>query len=226
MKLKLDFAYVKKSNIIADSKWNFWRERKIVIAGMTKELEAVYVEESLGLGVGIYAIYDFGKFDPLFLTAILNSKYLSFYFIHKFKDKHLAGGYLAINKSTIEKLPLEYINNQLPLSIMAQLLSYLINEHQNSIIFNIINKITDGLVFELYFENHMKEKEINILQYVENDINEVMQDKKFESLNDEQKEQFIKKLYDKWTYPDNEVRNRMKLFAVRSPDILKPILES
>ena len=36
---------------------------------------------------------------------MLNSKYTSYYLRSKFKDKHLAGGYLAINKSTIEQLP-------------------------------------------------------------------------------------------------------------------------
>ena len=72
----------------------------------------------------------------------------------------------------------------------------------------------------------MRKKKINIIEFVEADIADVMESIKFESLNDEQKEQIIQKLYDKWTHPDNEVRNRMKLFAVRSTDILKPILES
>jgi len=58
------------------------------------------------VGVGVYPIYDYGSFDPRFLLALLNSKYLSYYLNVKFQDKHLAGGYLAINKSTIEELPL------------------------------------------------------------------------------------------------------------------------
>jgi len=104
-------AYVNNNDeAIAKSKWNFWSNPKIIIAGMTKVIEAVYVEEPLGLGVGIYGIYDFGDFDPWCLTAILNSKYLSHYFLIKFKDKHLAGGYLAINKSTIENFPITRIN--------------------------------------------------------------------------------------------------------------------
>ena len=48
----------------------------------------------------------------------------------------------------------------------------------------------------------------------------------FRNLDSEQKDQIIQKLFEIWTHPDNEVRNRIKLFAVRSPDILKPILES
>jgi hypothetical protein len=100
-------AYINNNTkIVADSKWSFWTKPKIVIAGMTKKIEAVYVDTPLGMGVGIYGIYDFGGFEPYSLTAILNSKYLTYYFRIKFKHKHLAGGYLAINKSTIEGFPL------------------------------------------------------------------------------------------------------------------------
>lgn len=119
MGLKLKSAYITKSKILAESKWSFWVSNKIVVAGMTKKLEAVFVKEPLGLGVGIYGIYDYNNFEPNFLTAILNSNYLSFYFRNKFRDKHLAGGYLAINKSTIEKLPLVFTKNQQNFTIIV-----------------------------------------------------------------------------------------------------------
>jgi len=72
----------------------------------------------------------------------------------------------------------------------------------------------------------MKERGIDVLEFVERDIAEVMQDRDFEKLSDTDKEQVIEQLHAKWNHPDNEVRNRIKLFAVRSPEILKPILES
>ncbi len=87
-------------------------------------------------------------------------------------------------------------------------------------------KIIDAMVFELYFSDHMKEKKIDVLQFIQRDIAEVMQGKVFENLEDTAKQKVIEQLYAKWTDPDNEVRDRMKLFAVRSPDVLKPILES
>ena len=117
MKHKFYNAHISNSSIVADSKWEFWNKPKVVIAGMTKVIEAVYVESPFALGVGIYGIYDFGSYEPYALTAILNSKYLTYYFKIKFKDKHLAGGYLAINKGTIEEFPLpelnEFSNNRL-----------------------------------------------------------------------------------------------------------------
>ena len=92
--------------VLAESKWNFWTHEKIVVAGMTKRIEATYCKDPLALGVGCYAIYEYGGLDPRFLLGLLNSKFLTYYLNEKFRDKHLAGGYLAINKSTIEKLPL------------------------------------------------------------------------------------------------------------------------
>ena len=56
--------------------------------------------------IGIYAIYDFAGYNPKSLSALLNSTFMTNYMTIKFKEKHLAGGYLAINKNTLEKLPL------------------------------------------------------------------------------------------------------------------------
>ena len=80
-----------------------WRNPKIVIAGMTKQIEACYVETPLAIGVGVYAIYDFTGYDPYYVLGVLNAKQITEYLIKEFSDKHLAGGYLAINKSTIEQ---------------------------------------------------------------------------------------------------------------------------
>ena len=113
--------------------------------------------------------------------------------------------------------------------IEARISIYLYDLH----VWNLKNKISlgfesviDGFFFNLYFPDHMKERGIDVLEFVERDLAEVMQGREFEKLTDIEKEQVIKHLYTKWSHPDNEVRNRIKLFAVRSPEILKPILES
>ena len=115
--------YIKcDENIVAKSKIEFWNKPKIVVAGMTKKIEAIYEQEPLALGVGCYGIYDFKNFNPKFLLAILNSKFLTYYLNIEFKDKHLSGGYLAINKSTIEQLPLVYTENQKELADLADIM--------------------------------------------------------------------------------------------------------
>ena len=150
------------SDIIANSKWAFWKNPKIVVAGMTKVIEAVFFENALGLGVGIYGIYDYGNFLPYCLTAILNSKFMSYYFQIKFKDKHLAGGYLAINKSTIEGLPLIEISkeNQKKLSDISKQIHILKKENPAADTAALEREI-DVLVYGLY---GLTEEEIKIIE--------------------------------------------------------------
>jgi Eco57I restriction-modification methylase/restriction endonuclease TaqI-like protein len=94
------------SPVVAASKYRFWQSPKIVIAGLTKRVEAVYVESPLALGVGAYGIYDFAGYEPYAVTAVLNSRFMSEYLGRTFHAKALAGGYLALNKSTIAQLPM------------------------------------------------------------------------------------------------------------------------
>lgn len=82
------------------------------------------------------------------------------------------------------------------------------------------------MTINLLILDHMKERGIDVLEYVEQDINEVMQGREFEKLSDAEKEQVIEALHAKWSHPDNEVVKRMAMFKEKSPDILKPILES
>jgi len=136
-------AFIEKNNFIADSKWQFWNNPKIIIAGMTKVIESVYSSEPVALGVGIYGIYDFAGFEQKCLNGLLNSKYMTFYFRQKFKDKHLAGGYLGINKSTIEKLPLVDIDKTEQIKIS-----------------DIVNKILSLTQSEDYLENPQKQTKV------------------------------------------------------------------
>ena len=225
MKGKYENAYVKFNSDVADSKWNFWCSPKIVIAGMTKEIEAVYVESKLGLGVGIYGIYDFNGFDPYALTGILNSKYLTYYFKNKFKDKHLAGGYLAINKSTIEQFPLvkpssncEDVLNKLS-KIMHHLKKQETQKEINkSLLVNLFEDVIDAIVFELFFPEDFKDADIKIIKNVTEifgnfDIN-------FSILNNED----ISMLYNIITEKKNPLRNQMKLMKIELKLLLNPIL--
>lgn len=103
MKSRYNKAYIYLSSKIAESKQRMWNNPKIIIAGMTKQIEACYVDTPLAIGVGVYAIYDFAEYDPFYILGVLNSKSTTELLVTEFSDKHLAGGYLAINKSTIEQ---------------------------------------------------------------------------------------------------------------------------
>lgn len=154
-------AYINnETEIVADSKWAFWSNPKIVIAGMTKEIEAVYVDSPLGMGVGIYGIYDFGGFNPYSLTAVLNSKYLTYYFLIKFKDKHLAGGYLAINKSTIEQFPLVNIS-KVTQKKLADLSKKAHNHSRENKSIKSFEQEIDRIVYRLYELTYEEVKQID-----------------------------------------------------------------
>jgi hypothetical protein len=162
MGLKLQTAFIRFSKNIASSKWQFWNNEKIVIAGMTKVIESVYVKTPLALGVGVYAIYDFNGINPYLLNAILNSKYLTYYINIQFKDKHLAGGYLAINKSILEKLPLLLPSNDIEMKIsdIAKNITQL-KQHNPLTDTSQLEKQIDEMVYKLY---ELTDEEIKIIE--------------------------------------------------------------
>ena len=148
MKDRYSTAYLFLDESIASSKKAMWIMPKIIIAGMTKVIEATYVDTPLAIGVGAYAIYDFNGINPYYILGLLNSKYTSYYLRTKFKDKHLAGGYLAINKSTIEKLPFKLAEN-----------------HIQEEIGKLANKILDSKIANPYVDTCVLESQIDKLVY-------------------------------------------------------------
>lgn len=218
-------AYYSKNNALAKSKWDFWNGNKIVIAGMTKEIEAVYVETPLALGVGVYAIYDFGDFNPNALTALLNSKYYTYYFINKFKDKHLAGGYLAINKGTIENFPLIDIESktQNSLTLLSKIIHKYKLDKKNTQVALFFEEVIDGCVYELYFEEEMQSKDLAILDLVKEETAIVFGETDFEQLELNNESEKIVQLYN--NLKSGEVQKRMRQFVSKSPEVLKPIIQ-
>ncbi len=158
------------------------------------------------------------SYSNKYLIALLNSKVLNHY--NKILFVTNQQGFPQILMTDLQLLPIKRPN--LLFSSIIEILVSVILFCKDIVIESILNSI----IFELYFFNHMKERKINILQFVEKDLKEVMQNRDFDQLADDQKEKIINQLHDRWTQPDSEVRNRIKLFAVRSPEILKPILES
>ena len=90
--------------IITRGRWKLYNSKKIVIGGMTKVLEAAFDNKGVAVGVGVYCLTDF-KLEPYFILGIINSKFATYYFRKQFEAKHLAGNYLAINVSQLERIP-------------------------------------------------------------------------------------------------------------------------
>ena len=154
--------------------------------------------------------------DIYSFLALANSKLINYWFFHTYVNDDSV--FPHIQKNQLDSIPVSSVILESHTSLFGKMLSFSNDKG--------INLTNDAYIFNLYFPDHMKERGIDILEFVERDIDEVMQGREFEKLNDAEKEQVIEALHGKWSHPDNEVRNRIKLFAVRSPEILKPILES
>jgi len=92
---------------ITKGKWELFNKSKIVIRGMALSLTAAYDEDGVATGVSTYLVTGFEEngIDPLFATALLNSKVLDFYYKALFLSKHLAGEWIGYNVSQLEGLP-------------------------------------------------------------------------------------------------------------------------
>ncbi len=153
------------------------------------------------------------------LLAIINSPVIRYYWGKKFYDQRQT--FPKIKGTYLKEIPIpKYYNNDI-ISAIVKIVSYSEKQINQS-----IRTVLDGTVLEQYFPAHMKEREIDVLEFVERDMEKALQGREFDSLPDAEKEKVIEQLHATWSHPDNEVRNRIKLFAVKSPEILKPILES
>jgi SAM-dependent methyltransferase len=122
---------------------------KIVIAGMSRRLEAAWDDRGLALGVQVFAASDF-QIDPFYLLALLNSKFLSYLFATRFAAKRLSGGYLAINKGQLVRLPIVVGTLRVP-SAMERLINLARTCSLNGVTANSANDAQlDRLVYDLY----------------------------------------------------------------------------
>jgi adenine-specific DNA-methyltransferase len=156
-----------------------------------------------------------------YFAGLLNSQVLWWYL--KNTGAVMANGYFRFKPDYLKpfKIPLGKVEDEL------ELLSFcLYFTEKSSDSFTLLLKVSNALVFNLYFPDHMKERGIDVLEFVERDIDEVMQGREFEKLSDAEKEQVIDQLHAKWSDSENEVVKRMAMFKEKSPEILKVILES
>ncbi|WJX97602.1 DUF7149 domain-containing protein [Helicobacter pylori] len=150
---------------VAKTKIDFWTNEKIVIAGMTKVIEAYYTKTPLALGVGIYAIHDFCGINPLLILGVLNSSFMSWYARENFKDKHMSGGYLGLNKGNLEKLPMFELekSNQPTADKIIVLVDKILQTKEKDPKANTqrLEKEIDALVYQLY---NLTDEEIKIIE--------------------------------------------------------------
>lgn len=205
----------------------YFTNSRILIRETGSSLLCLYASERLFSNRSLYSmIPKNGVSENILkpLMLVLNSSLLQYYYTAKFKSD--TDIFPKIRIAQAKKLPIKrQIKNY---SILFNFISTLIIKvyYDKRYLISDFEKIADALVFNLYFPEHMKERGIDVLEFVEQDINEVMKGREFEQLSNTEKEKIIEQLHQKWTDPNNEVVKRMGMFKEKSPDILKVIMES
>ncbi len=163
------------------------------------------------------------RVNQKYLTALLNSKLIAFWLRYKGK---MQGNNYQIDKEPLVNIPILKTDTT---SIFETLFDYILflknplnsnlsEKVDNNHISLFFEDIIDGCVFELYFEQHIKEKGINISDMVTKQI------KPIESKDEKKDGEIILNTWLKMR--KSEIAERMRLFTVKSPDILKPIIQS
>jgi len=201
-----------------------FESKKIIYSEIALEMRAL---QDVGSAYGTMKMF-FIPYNPIVLS-ILNSSIFDWYARMNFSSlgDPWNGGRLEFKTMYMSNVPIPKNSEEQErlFEIFVNMITFL-KQNPKRMEYKFHERILDSLTLELYFPDHMKERGIDVLEFVERDTVAVMQDREFAKLNDTEKEQVIEQLHAKWSHPDNEVSNRIKLFAVRSPEILKPILES
>jgi len=210
---------------VSTARKKLYENQKIIIAKIGLRAEAFFDQNGEFASVNTNCIHSFkAGYHPKYITLWVNSLLYQFVFSCFFDGLKMAGGYLLYSSPNLKST---FIKK--PSTIESKISIDLYDLHVWSLRNNIssaFDSVIDGFFFNLYFPDHMKERDIDVLEFVEQDIEEVMQGREFEKLSETEKGQVIEQLHAKWSHPDNEVVKRMALFKEKSPGILKPILES
>jgi len=159
-----------------------------------------------------------------FILAILNSRLMDFYYesLNPEKGEALA----EVKKENVEKLIIKNVSRdrQYPFINLVdyvlftnnQKTTQMLSHTENSRIAYHLQEILNMMVYELYFENHMKENGIDVLQF--------LNPKSIADMESENaKAEVIKEFYFWYQTPNNEVRQRINIIDVKSPNILSKI---
>ena len=153
------------------------------------------------------------KENPKYVLSLLNSKLISFWFVHKF-GKMQRGLFPQFKINELEIFPIKITSQsqQNLFSILSDYLMYLYNPSSepilsntsNSLIASHIEDVLNMMVYELYFAEHMKEVGIDVLQFIN--------PKPIDNINNNNaKGEIIKNFYQWYQTPENPVRQRMLL---------------
>ena len=175
----------------------------------------------------LFYIIQTNRVNMKYLVGLFNSKIIEFWLKNKGK---MQGANYQLDKEPLQQIPIAVPSKEAQ-QLIANIVDYIIcikSESRpisklvsNLFISEYFEKIIDGCVFEIYFPQQVVDNGLNIIEYAERFILPVANLKM-----EEEKISRIWNVFSTIKKTDNEIRNRLELFALRSPGILKPIIES
>jgi len=109
------------SEIISEGKWRLFCKPKVMVAGMTKLIEAALdINGEYAPAVSVYSIC--GTKSELYnVQVIINSRLINWFFKYKFSDKHMAGGYISVNNILLQQIPFRQIKDGDKVKALAEM---------------------------------------------------------------------------------------------------------
>lgn len=184
----------------------FFREgAKIICATRTAMPSCTYTENSF-YGSRALNFIKTTKINLKYLTCILNSKIANFWLRNKGK---LTGDLLQIDKSQLLNVPIKKVKDTEPFETLVDYILFLKAQDLkfHGIKYELMpvyfEQIIDGMVYELYFEEILKEADKDIIQYL-GELPEI------ENLStDEQKMNIIENIFNKLHDNGHKVKNHL-----------------
>lgn len=204
-----------------------FEEPKIIMRQTSDSIRCVYDDSSFYVLDSILVFKkNTDQYCYKYIATVLNSTLIDY--LYKNLTQEEGRTFAQVKPINVRKLyiPKATKEEQKLLSTLYDYLVFLKNPKQpepfislNSMFIDLFEKIVDGCVYELFFREHMKEREIDIMSYLYQKI------KSIDGLSDKDKNNTIISVHSDIFMTDNPVRTRLKLFVSRSQEFLKPIIQ-
>lgn len=204
-----------------------FEEPKIIMRQTSDSIRCVYDDSSFYVLDSILVFKkNTDQYCYKYIATVLNSTLIDY--LYKNLTQEEGRTFAQVKPINVRKLyiPKATKEEQKLLSTLYDYLVFLKNPKQpepfislNSMFIDLFEKIIDGCVYELFFREHMKERDIDIMSYLYQKIIPINE------LSDEDKNNTIISVHSSIFMTDNPVRTRLKLFVSRSPEFLKPIIQ-
>lgn len=202
-----------------------FEEEKIIMRQTSDSIRCVYDD------MGFYTLDSIlifkkntTKYSYKYIASVLNSSLTDF--LYKKLSQEEGRTFAQVKPANVRKLyiPKASINEQKLLETLYDYQHYCyrhISEDNSmtELFVDLFNDIIDGCVYELFFREHMKEREIDIISYLYEVIKSIDGQDEYDTFNT------IASVHSQVFTTNNPVRTRLKLFVSRSPEYLKPIIQ-